>query len=609
RRAFHSWIATTAQTRSARPWSRSRSLPMVGLSASQLPLETLRPGDILEYFSQGFVCGDRRGLRVGVVLQISSALGNPFPVSLDTEEPLPLTNMVRRRFDIAGTALLLDSVRWRKLRSFQLVPGVYKAPKGAARLCDALKAHLDEAFASIGAVLPSESDETSSRPPNRFVRDPPRDDPAPRHSRPSRTPIFGIEPSPCSSETTGALTANILPEGFRKTTLQMPVEAIVDLAGDDMEQDVDGDGKEDEKSTQTNIVDALASPPWSRNKLRRMPSNYEPITDLEAADDEPEVMDTDVLAAGDFMETVPTRWERHKRRHQRKQKAGQWREGRSRKRRHLKLCGVTRSGMRLYNAYSTKARSAKAILRIRGLRTRLRELRLRRSTYVEPSTTGYFLPKEVPWPSDVLKTNECLNTEGVEFADVGDFGRCSCAGDCYLDTCANADGALYCTPESCNLAGKCSNAPRTLDTLKLFDTGRVGLGVYTTTDLSVGDVIGEYTGVLSAFDPIDVGVPGQRMKNNTGYTMLLNTKSRRKKYVYVEALKCDSTMRFISHSCTPNAAFVEAQHRSNVKVLVRMVENVYAGTQITVDYGKQTWFRCACEQCWTRKDEDEDESS
>ncbi|ETN00950.1 hypothetical protein PPTG_17276 [Phytophthora nicotianae INRA-310] len=574
---------------------------MVGLSATQLPPETLRPGDILEYFSQGFVCGDRRGLRVGVVLQISSALGNPFPVSLDTEEPLPLTNMVRRRFDIAGTALLLDSVRWRKLRSFQLVPGVYKAPKGAARLCDALKAHLDEAFASIGAVLPSESDETSSRPPNRFVRDPPRDDPAPRHSRPSRTPIFGIEPSPCSSETTGALTANILPEGFRKTTLQMPVEAIVDLAGDDMEQDVDGDGKEDEKSTQTNIVDALASPPWSRNKLRRMPSNYEPITDLEAADDEPEVSDTDVLAAGDFMETVPTRWERHKRRHQRKQKAGQWREGRSRKRRHLKLCGVTRSDMRLYNAYSTKARSAKAILRIRGLRTRLRELRLRRSTYVEPSTTGYFLPKEVPWPSDVLKTNECLNTEGVEFADVGDFGRCSCAGDCYLDTCANADGALYCTPESCNLAGKCSNAPRTLDTLKLFDTGRVGLGVYTTNQPERRRRNRGVHGGAERVRPHRRRCTGPKNEKQHGVHDVAQHE--------VQEKECGSTMRFISHSCTPNAAFVEAQHRSNVKVLVRMVENVYAGTQITVDYGKQTWFRCACEQCWTRKDEDEDESS
>ncbi|ETO59507.1 hypothetical protein F444_22144 [Phytophthora nicotianae P1976] len=30
-----------------------------------------------------------------------------------------------------------------------------------------------------------------------------------------------------------------------------------------------------------------------------------------------------------------------------------------------------------------------------------------------------------------------------------------------------------------------------------------------------------------------------------------------------------------------------------------MTENVYAGSQITVDYGNQTWFRYACDECWT----------
>ncbi|ETI36210.1 hypothetical protein F443_17619 [Phytophthora nicotianae P1569] len=73
---------------------------MVGVSASQFPPtpppRTLRPGDVLEYYSQGFVCGDPRELRVGDVLKISSA-NDTFPVSLDTQEALPLTNLVRRR--------------------------------------------------------------------------------------------------------------------------------------------------------------------------------------------------------------------------------------------------------------------------------------------------------------------------------------------------------------------------------------------------------------------------------------------------------------------------------------------------------------------------------
>ncbi|KAG4236259.1 hypothetical protein PC116_g15652 [Phytophthora cactorum] len=43
---------------------------------------------------------------------------------------------------------------------------------------------------------------------------------------------------------------------------------------------------------------------------------------------------------------------------------------------------------------------------------------------------------------------------------------------------------------------RCSNAPIARTTLKLFDTGRFGLGVYTTTSLDVENIVGEYTGEL-----------------------------------------------------------------------------------------------------------------
>eukprot|EP00644_Phytophthora_capsici_P003949 jgi/Phyca11/70908/gw1.15.504.1 len=173
---------------------------MVGVSASQLPPETLRPGDVLEYYSQAFVCGDRRGHRVGVVLKISGTRNDPYPVTLDTQETLPMTNMVRRRFDIAGTALFLDRVQ----------------------------------------------------------------------------------------------------DG-----------------GEDGEGDaVDGE----DNSTSTGVP---LSPPWSRNKLRRIESIVEA-----------EVTDAELRAATEFVETVPTRWQRQKRRHQKKVMAGEWTQPRSRKRRH-----------------------------------------------------------------------------------------------------------------------------------------------------------------------------------------------------------------------------------------------------------------------------------
>ncbi|ETL97879.1 hypothetical protein L917_04917 [Phytophthora nicotianae] len=142
-------------------------------------------------------------------------------------------------------------------------------------------------------------------------------------------------------------------------------------------------------------------------------------------------------------------------------------------------------------------------------------------------------------------------------------------------------------PQYCKLGAICSNAPRTLSSLKLFDTGRVGLGVYTTTDLDVGDVLGEYCGELSELPAVV-----------EGYTLLYNTRSVNNNYVYVDALRCGSITRFISHSSEPNATFLEQQTRSRVRVLVKMIKNVKTGAQITVHYGNERWFKCACDLCW-----------
>ncbi|POM60593.1 hypothetical protein PHPALM_30538 [Phytophthora palmivora] len=80
--------------------------------------------------------------------------------------------------------------------------------------------------------------------------------------------------------------------------------------------------------------------------------------------------------------------------------------------------------------------------------------------------------------------------------------------------------------------------------------------------------------------------------------MLLNEPSVTGKFVYIEALKCGTMTRFISHECDPNVAFIEMQNRTTVKVLVVMIKTVKAEPQQTVNYGKQIWFRCACDDCW-----------
>jgi SET domain-containing protein len=102
---------------------------------------------------------------------------------------------------------------------------------------------------------------------------------------------------------------------------------------------------------------------------------------------------------------------------------------------------------------------------------------------------------------------------------------------------------------------------QTLDTLKLYDTGLFGLGVYTTTAPDVGCVIGEYCGELTEFATVIEGQPAQALKHNSGFTMLYNAKSVNGNYVYVGALRCGSVTRFLLHSCQPNAAFVEQRAR------------------------------------------------
>ncbi|KAE9335567.1 hypothetical protein PR003_g12946 [Phytophthora rubi] len=37
-----------------------------------------------------------------------------------------------------------------------------------------------------------------------------------------------------------------------------------------------------------------------------------------------------------------------------------------------------------------------------------------------------------------------------------------------------------------------------------------------------------------------------------------------------------------------------------MKVLAVMIKSMRAGTQLTVDYGKQVWIKCACDDCWVK---------
>ncbi|ETP05816.1 hypothetical protein F441_17663, partial [Phytophthora nicotianae CJ01A1] len=541
---------------SATAASSRRISTMPGLAASDLPPETLHPGDTLEYFSNAFVFGDPRGRRVAVVTKVDARKGVDYPVTLDTGDVISLTMMTKRLADRFGRLLKPDTTKWRKLRTYELAAGSCSAPSRAISLKKALEDAVKASIEAVYRALRDVPDEIVPESPQSDDFD--SEDPASRPADPSSTPNIQATALPNPSEDSELLEDKAKIE---EKTPSSCINQVIDLVS----------SEEEETMPRNDKMDAAPS-------------------------------DEKVKEAAAYLSTIPSRYAREKIRHQPKKRNGQWHVPRSRKRRDLMKCAITSSGNAIYHAKTVKAVKIQTLLSSPEVKSRLKNLHARRTTYPDPTTRNErVLLTEVPWPAGIEKISSCKRN-GVRFPDIGKFDSCACVGDCFWDSCRNVDSATFCTPRLCNLDAKCSNAPRTLKTLRLFDSGRVGLGVYTTTDLDVGDVVGEYCGELSEFPAVVHGQPDQAVKQNSGYTLLYNAKSTKKNYVYVDALKCGSITRFISHACDPNAAFVEQQTRTRVKVLVKMIKDVKAGAQITVHYGNERWFKCACDDCWAEND-------
>ncbi|ETN01368.1 hypothetical protein PPTG_17167 [Phytophthora nicotianae INRA-310] len=528
---------------------------MPGLSAAELPPETLQPGETLEYYNLAFVSGDPRGHRVALVTRVDATQGVEYPPTLDTGDVIPRHIMTKRVADRFGKPFAPEATKWRKIRTYQLTNGSVDAPSRSSAFRKALEAAVDASIEAVNEALRAVREDIVPESP---LSDESTQDPEVKPTEPSSTPVFDLTSQPSQEMNNTATEESITSEETHQTTF---IKEIINLVSSQ------------EETTQPDS----------------------PTTGATASDAQPE-------QDAAYIRAIPTRYERAKIRHQPKKRNGQWHVPRSRKRRDLAKCAITRSGSAIYHAKAVKPVKFKLLLSSPEVKRRLENLHARRSTYPDPTAkdTREFA-KEVPWPAGINAITTCKRN-GVRFADIGKFDPCQCVGDCFWDVCKNVASATFCTPKGCNLSAKCSNAPRTLSILKLFDTGRVGLGVYTTTDLDIGDVVGEYCGELSELPAIIKGQPDQAVKQNSGYTLLYNAKSAKKNYVYVDALKCGSITRFTSHACDPNAAFVEQQTRTRVKVLVKMLKDVKAGAQITVHYGNERWFRCACDDCWSDDD-------
>uniref|UniRef100_H3GHY5 SET domain-containing protein n=1 Tax=Phytophthora ramorum TaxID=164328 RepID=H3GHY5_PHYRM len=487
---------------------------MAGLSASQLPPATLVAGDTIECFSRCFVWGRREGHRVAVVTRVDDSPEEDFPIDVDTGEVIPKDMMMKRVLDRFGVPVEAEVRTWRKLRTYNLVSGSFRAPSRAIALKEALENAVKASVEALHDLLPRVREE--------IVPESPLSDcgssPVPgTGDDPSSTCIFDMTTPPVPTAPTSCPDNHCASEESGEST---GGHEVIDLV-----------------------------------------STQEAARETSSGSEAPDVL-TSSAKEGVRVETsngqIPNRYARSKIRHQGKDRHGV--KKRSRKRRDLARCAVTRSGSKVQHARTVKAVSIKQQLRSPEIKARLENLKARRFMF---SPSPLVIPsshvEEAPWPPGIERTTEC-RSNGVAFRDIGAFDLCGCVGDCFLD--------------------------------------RVGLGVFTTTALDVGDVIGKYCGELSELPGLVDGQPKQAVQQNSGYTLLYNAKSMARNYVYVDALKFGSITRFISHACHPNIAFVQLHNRSEVKVLVKMIANVKAGSQITVHYGKKRWFRCACDVCW-----------
>ncbi|KAH7492532.1 hypothetical protein KRP22_001915 [Phytophthora ramorum] len=131
---------------------------MVGLTASELQVETLFPGDTIEYYSMAFVAGDPRGHRLSKVLRVDRK-DDEFPISVDTQEILPLTIMLKRKRDRNDVEISSEDAKWRKLRTFRLVDGEVEGETRADRLNAELKKSLADAMKATKKQLAQEKAE------------------------------------------------------------------------------------------------------------------------------------------------------------------------------------------------------------------------------------------------------------------------------------------------------------------------------------------------------------------------------------------------------------------------------------------------------------------
>ncbi|OWY96161.1 hypothetical protein PHMEG_00033645, partial [Phytophthora megakarya] len=190
------------------------------------------------------------------------------------------------------------------------------------------------------------------------------------------------------------------------------------------------------------------------------------------------------------------------------------------------------------------------------------------------------------WPEGVKYLKECDNPEGLLFKDIGGFDPCQCYLNCFYKTYQNSASAYYYTHTSCALKGRCSNSMYENSSVEIVSTPR-GLGLRALDDIPVGAFIGEYTERLTTFNIT-------ASDHHYEYALEIHEKTLTKMIAYIDAETCGGITKYANHSRELNCHFVEMRIRQRLRVVMLVIDKIFAGQEITVNYGDKLWFDCSC---------------
>jgi len=128
-----------------------------------------------------------------------------------------------------------------------------------------------------------------------------------------------------------------------------------------------------------------------------------------------------------------------------------------------------------------------------------------------------------------------------------------------------------------------------LPPLEIRDVGLgVGWGLFALADLTPGDLVGEYSGVLQeAGDaPPDQKIDGHYLSD---YSWNYPDELPDGTEFEINALREGNELRFANHSSEPNLAVDHTLVDGLFVTFFRVIRPVASGDQLTVDYGEEYW--------------------